>query len=159
MSTSQSQGRHPTSEVCKLPRLWSRTVCLLALALICGIGFWGFSRDPPVRRQLGPIQILERPDDIWLFVQVDRIVRRSDLASPNVSTTVDSQWLFVVDARGALRQKPVKVGPNFSTNTSEIFWFGGRVLPTFRISPFHFLRIVFWVQLSSRIPRREGAAA
>lgn len=31
--------------------------------------------------------------------------------------------------------------------------------PIFRISQLHFLRIVFWVQLSSRSPRREGAAA
>jgi hypothetical protein len=74
---------------------------------------------------LGAIQVLEGPDGLWVFVDVDLNKSRPDkLASPSATHEVQFQRVVAFNRDGVQYQNTLTPGPSFNRNLGFIFRYG-----------------------------------
>lgn len=98
----------------------------MALGLIAALGTPAIARE--TWSQVSSIQILEGPDEIRVFVEVERITSFDDEVIAHLMSTHPrvervSQTVFTIDPRGKVTEQAVatKAGPTFHPNLGRIF--------------------------------------
>jgi hypothetical protein len=88
------------------------------------------------RKEITDVQILETPDTVFVFVQVDNVVEYNDLfsalASRHPTRQIASQSLITIDGNGNRTETPIvfsedEAGPSLHTNFDRVFAFKGSV--------------------------------
>lgn len=115
--------------------------------LLCGVVVYACLAIAPqqhfsTRQSLGAVQVLGGPDELWCFVEVDRIVHNSDpIASPTSFSLGHTQEVLVLSESGDVRRIPVSIpeGVTFHSNIScilpvdgEIYLYQGFSMNTYR---------------------------
>lgn len=94
--------------------------------LVCGscVGFFVYDALKPceIWEQVGPVQVLGGPDEVWVFAEKDvMITNPSFLASPTYVNIGHYQTVVVFDAKGEKQRFSISKGPSFQPNFGPIF--------------------------------------
>lgn len=93
---------------------------------VCGscVGFFVYDSLKPseIWEQVGPVQVLGGPDEVWVFAEKDvMIANPSYLASPTYVNIGHYQTVVVFDAKGEKKSFVISNGPSFHPNFGPIF--------------------------------------
>ncbi len=110
------------------------TLALLVVAVTgcCLLQAWaiGLGQDSLTWQTVGAVQLLAGPDELWVFVEVDRLVRHpGPLAEPPIVAYGHAQAVAVVTSSGHVRVVPVHPddGPSFNANLGGFVHLDGRL--------------------------------
>ncbi len=76
---------------------------------------------------LAALQVLEGPDEVWVFTRAEKHVRVPDrLASPNIRTLATRQVVVVLDRDGLRDSFECANAPSFNTHIGTVFDYRGQ---------------------------------
>ena len=106
----------------------SRALLLGAVVSWLSLGFHGNALARQVWTQIAYLQILEGPDEVWVFIEVQRVTDYRDelfakLMSAQRLTETASQSVFRIDTRGKATETVITPKPelSFHPSRSQIF--------------------------------------